>query len=111
MGILCKGGHISAAVYKQRSTWHVSQLIGRKRRQENFTIQRQCHLVSEFVLCCLSFIFSFPNQWLGLPTLAQDFSTSFQTATLKPEKDILLAVSGPSKLAQTWEVRTDEILI
>ena len=40
MGILCKGGHISAAVYKQRSTCHVSQLIGRKRRQENFTIQR-----------------------------------------------------------------------
>ena len=24
MGILCKGGHISAAVYKQRSTWHIS---------------------------------------------------------------------------------------
>ena len=114
MGILCKGGHISAAVYKQRSTWHVSQLIGRKRRQENFTIQRHCHLVSAFVLCspkCLSFIFSFPDQWVGLPTLAQDISTTFQSATLKPEKDILLAMSGPSELAQSWEVRTDEILI
>ena len=70
--------------------------------------------VSAFVLCspkCLSFICSFPDQLVGLPTLAQDISTTFQTATLKPEKDILLAVSGPSKLAQTWEVRTDEILI
>ena len=38
-------------------------------------------------------------------------STTFQSATLKPEKDILLAVSGPGELAQTWEVRTDEILI
>ena len=34
---------------------------------------------------------------------------NFSTAILKPEKGILLAVSGPSKLAQTWEVRTDNV--
>ena len=34
---------------------------------------------------------------------------NFSTAILKPEKGILLAVSGPSKLAQTWKVRTDNV--
>ena len=110
MGILCKGGHISAAVYNQRSTWQSIDWAEKKTRKGHNTKA----VSSCFSICSLlsqMFIFSFPDQWVGLPTLAQDISTTFQTATLKPEKDILLAVSGPSKLAQTWEVRTDEILI
>ena len=112
MGILCKGGHISAAVYKQRSTWHVSQLIGRKRRQENFTIQRHCHLVSAFVLCspkCLSFIFSFPDQWVGLPTLAH--FNKFPNCNLETWEGYFACCERSQQAGTDMEVRTDEILI